>query len=113
MQLLTIMILISALSGCATAQKQIIGTPAPSSKFSKLQLGMGTKQVTDLIGQPNDRKTYSTGKIFIPFYFGGDKMRTDYFYKGEGQLTFSSGAGFTTDNDLTVIKVDSNATGYR
>ena len=54
---------------------EIIGTPAKNSKFTKLQMGMGMKQVTDLIGSPTDQGAYVTGKAFIPFYFGGDRYR--------------------------------------
>lgn len=51
---------------------EIIGTPAPNSKFAKLEIGMGRSEVRDLIGSPNDTSGHITGKQFIPFYFGAD-----------------------------------------
>src|SRR5438874_12253227 len=54
---------------------EIVGTPAKNSTFTKLELGMGMKQVMDLIGPPTDQGAYVTGKAFIPFYFGSDRYR--------------------------------------
>ena len=51
---------------------EIIGTPAPNSKFAKLQIGMGLREVEDLIGRADDTDSHITGKQFIPFFFGGD-----------------------------------------
>ena len=65
----------------------IVGTPAPGSKFSRVQIGMPKKQVEDLIGQPTDTASHVTGKAFIPFYFGGDTYMLEAFYRGEGQLS--------------------------
>jgi hypothetical protein len=36
-------------------------------------------------------KSYSTGKMWIPFYFGRDTYRLETFYKDEGRLTYASG----------------------
>ncbi|MEY4561552.1 MAG: hypothetical protein RLZZ618_829, partial [Pseudomonadota bacterium] len=68
-----------------TAEGEIVGTPAPNSKFTQLKFGMGMKQVTDIIGQPTDQGAYITGKAFIPFYFGGDRYRHELAYKGQGR----------------------------
>jgi hypothetical protein len=90
---------------------EIIGTPAPNSKFAKLQIGMGQREVYDLIGQPNDSSFHGTGKGFIPFYFGSDKHRWKMFYKNEGQLTFSSPAHFASGTFMLFrISVDPNPT---
>jgi len=43
----------------------------PSSKFSKVSVGMGERQVKDLIGQPNDIDTRRTMKETIPFTMEG------------------------------------------
>jgi hypothetical protein len=51
---------------------------------TKLRIGMRQKEVHDLIGMPNDSNTYTTGKTFIPFYFGKDAYRFETFYKKEG-----------------------------
>jgi len=93
---------------------EISGKPAPDSPFTKLQIGMGMKQVTDLIGQPTDQGSYVTGKAWIPFYFGSDKYRHEMVYKGLGRLIFAGGATFSAGN-LNLIMIIHNAQegGYR
>jgi hypothetical protein len=94
------------LVGCASSAKQessrsdtvqqdsgIIGTIPPTSKFAKLSLGMSFKHVVDLIGPPTDMKTHITGKNFIPFYYGSDRVRREALYKGEGRITFTGRTG--------------------
>lgn len=71
---------------------EITGVPAPNSKFTQLQIGMSMKQVTDIAGQPTDQGAYITGKAFIPFYFGSDRHRFEFVYKGEGRLIFAGGS---------------------
>jgi hypothetical protein len=92
---------------------EVIGTPAPGSKFDKLQIGMSLEQVEKLIGQPNDTDSRITGKQYQPFYFGGDTQRTEAFYKGEGQLTFSNRHPDSAADTLIRIMVNPNATGSR
>jgi hypothetical protein len=48
---------------------EITGNPARNSKFTRLQIGMSARQVTDLAGQPTDQGAYVTGKAFIPVLF--------------------------------------------
>jgi len=91
---------------------QIYGTPAPRSKFAKLQIGMPMKQVTDLIGQPTDTDAHVTGKAFIPFYFGGDTAQVELFYKNEGSLTFTGAHFAAAPNRLAEIHVNPAETGY-
>lgn len=81
--------------------------PAPGSKFAKLQVGMHSKEVMDLIGPPTDQKSYQTGKAWIPFHFGGDNFRSEYHYKGEGTLTFSAG-GLNDMGSEKLIKINVN-----
>ena len=81
-----------------------VGPPAPGSKFSRIQQGMYSKEVGDLIGPPNDQKAYQTGKAWIPFHFGGDNYRAEYLYKGEGEPTFSGSAM----GSLKLIKITVN-----
>lgn len=90
----------------------VVGTPAPGSKFSKIQIGMFSKQIMDLIGAPTDQKSYATGKAFIPFHFGGDNYRFEYFYKGEGTLTFSGGGIGSSAMKLIKITVNPAESGY-
>ena len=95
-----------------SADATIVGTPAKNSKFAKLRIGMGRKEVEDLIGQPNDQHAYTTGKAFIPFYFGKDAYRFQTFYKKEGSLTYEGGGITGTSGKLIRINVDTAATGY-
>ena len=94
---------------------EIIGTPASNSKFAKLEIGMGLRQVEDLIGRPDDFDFHSTGKEFIP-YFGGDSHRWEtweMYYKNEGRLTYSEPHFEISAQVLIRIEVDPNASGYR
>ncbi len=101
-----------AAQSSASSSGDIVGTPAPGSKFSKLQIGMHSKEVMDLIGPPNDQKGYQTGKAFIPFHFGGDNYRMEYHYKGEGLLTFSGGGIGDSSLKLIRITVNPQESGY-
>ena len=91
---------------------EIVGIPAKSSKFAKIRIGMGQKEVEDLIGVPNDSHDYVTGKAFIPFYFGKDAYRIQTFYKKEGSLTFQGGGITGTSKVLIRVSVDTTADGY-
>src|SRR6185503_2634516 len=65
-------------------------TPPPaSSKLAKVQMGMSPREVQNVIGSPDDESAYVTGKAFIPWYFGRDRHRVAYFYKGEGRVVFA------------------------
>jgi hypothetical protein len=92
---------------------EIIGTPEPTSKFAKLRIGMGQRQVEDLIGRPDDEDSHITGKAFIPFFFGGDTHRQEAYYKNEGQLTYSPTHYGGSANVLMRIEVNTKATGHR
>ena len=72
----------------------MVGTPAANSKFAKLQIGMTMREVTGLIGGPDDMIRHETGKRWIPFYFGNDAQRLQVIYKGEGCLTYTGGNVF-------------------
>lgn len=86
----------------AAVEGQIIGKPAPGSKFSKLKIGMTLIQVEKAIGRPTKQWQHPTGKASIPFYFGADRWVIRYSYKGEGVLTLNSGG----DQVLTRIEVN-------
>lgn len=73
---------------------EIVGTPAPNSKFAKLQIGMTMGEVSSLIGGPDDMIRHETGKRWIPFYFGNDAQRIQVLYRGEGCLTYTGGNVF-------------------
>jgi hypothetical protein len=93
---------------------EITGIPAPNSKFTQLQIGMGMKQVTDIAGPPTDQGAYITGKAFIPFYFGSDRHRFELIYKGEGRLIFAGGSmgNFSGGNLIWIIHCATEP-GYR
>jgi len=92
---------------------EIFGTPAPKSKFARLQIGMSRTVVEKLIGGPDDSDTHITGRQFTPFYFGGDTLHYDAYYKGEGQLTYSNRSRGSAPDTLVVISVNRKATGKR
>ena len=79
------------LTGLGDWQGEITGSPGPNSTFTKLEIGMPMRQVTDLIGQPTDQGAYITGKAFIPFYFGSDRYRHEMVYRSQGRLIFAGG----------------------
>jgi hypothetical protein len=93
---------------------EITGNPARNSKFTRLQIGMSAKQVTDIAGAPTDQGAYVTGKAFIPFYFGSDRHRFEMTYKGQGRLIFAGGGmGEYTSGNLIWIIHNANESGYR
>lgn len=91
---------------------EIIGKINPKSKFAKVKIGMSKKQVDDLIGVHSDQSGHMSGKAFIPFYFGRDAYRTEYYYKKEGRLIFAAGGAFSQGERLLKIVVDPNEAGY-
>jgi hypothetical protein len=92
---------------------EITGKPAAGSKFSKVQIGMSLKEVTDIVGTPSDQGAYITGKAFIPFFFGSDRHRIEVVYKGQGRLIFAGDAGFDSNAHLTWIIHSAAELGYR
>ena len=93
---------------------EITGIPAPNGKFAQLQIGMGFKQVIDIIGPPTDQGAYITGKAFIPFYFGSDRTRSEFVYKGQGRLIFAGGSfGNLSGGNLIWIINCATEPGYR
>jgi len=89
------------------AEGAIVGTPAKNSKFAKLKIGHTFREVTDLIGAPDDIHRHETGKRWIPFYFGGDAQRMEVYYKNEGCLTYTGGNIFGGGgNELIRITAD-------
>lgn len=100
--------------GLGDWEGEITGKPAPGSRFTRLQIGMSMKQVTDLAGQPTDSGAYITGKAWIPFYFGADRHRFEMVYKGQGRLIFAGGSlGNFTGGNLIWIIHNASESGYR
>lgn len=92
---------------------EISGTPAPDSRFSKVKIGMELEQVYKLIGEPDQLYNHTTGKNWIPFYFGADGQRIVTLYRGEGCLTYSAGGVFNGKKQLLRIDVDAAGQCYR
>ena len=100
--------------GLNNFEGEITGKPARNSKFTRLQIGMPMQQVVDIAGQPTDRGAYVTGKAWIPFYFGSDRHRFEFVYKGQGRLIFAGGSlGDYTGGNLIWIIHNANEPGYR
>jgi predicted small secreted protein len=59
------------------------------SLFADVHLDANEYDVRKLLGEPDRANAYMTGKAWIPFYFGSDVARTDWFYRGQGRVVFS------------------------
>jgi hypothetical protein len=102
------------IKGLGDWEGEITGKPSAKSKFTKLQIGMSMKQVTDLAGQPTDQGAYMTGKAWIPWYFGSDRHRFEMVYKGQGRLIFAGGSlGDYSGGNLIWIIHNGSEGGYR
>ncbi len=92
---------------------EIVGKPAPGTKFTQVQIGMSRAQVQSIVGQPTDQGAYVTGKAWIPWYFGADRYRHELAYKGMGRLIFAGSGGFDTNAHLIWIIHNKNDSGFR
>jgi outer membrane protein assembly factor BamE (lipoprotein component of BamABCDE complex) len=72
----------------ASAQAAQGMAPPAGSKLAKVQMGMNEGEVRKIMGDPDSSPTYTTGKAWIPFYYGSDATRTDWKYKGVGRVVF-------------------------
>jgi hypothetical protein len=63
--------------------------PPAGSKFAEIKKDDTEYDVRKILGEPDDANAYMTGKAWIPFYFGSDVARTDWFYTGQGRIVFS------------------------
>src|SRR4029077_5485302 len=87
-------------------------TPPPAgSKLAGVREGMTPEQVQKIAGAPASIKPYVTGKAFIPWYFGPDRSRTAYYYKGQGRVIFSGEAGLGTDSHVVRVEYDPSDPG--
>jgi hypothetical protein len=95
-------------------QPAVAAEPVPSgSPLARIQTGMTYEDVTNILGPPTTQIVYPSGKAWIPYYYGNDIMRSAYFYKGLGRITFASGNQFGAGRAGAVEKVeyDPNETG--
>ena len=93
------------LFGCAASGpvvKDGTGFDLPASNpLHVITAGMSDVDVRKRIGQPKDYRSYTTGKSWIPFYYGTDTSRQEWFYDS-GRVVFSQNRYSGT---LSVIKV--------
>lgn len=90
----------------------IEGEQLANSKFSKLEIGMGQREVADLAGPYSYMTSKVTGKMWIPFFFGSGRMQMTLYYKNVGRLVFSDGV-FSSAAGLVGIEYDPSEHGYR
>jgi len=98
--------------GSGTGPKSQFPPPPPESPLAKIEPGMGSKEVTDILGPPTDTVPYVTGKAFIPFYFGEDRARVEWRYKGMGRVIFAAGGGFAGGSSVQWVEYDPSEPGY-
>jgi hypothetical protein len=60
-----------------------------SGSFLAIHKGMTSKEVVALLGEPSDITRKVTKKAFNPFYFGSDRFRSTYYYRGLGRIEFN------------------------
>jgi hypothetical protein len=110
------------LSGCAkrepepepasALQANTYPPPPPKSKLAKVQVGMSPREVENILGPPTDENAYVTGKAFIPFYYGKDRWRRAYFYKGVGRVVFEGSGGFSQSAHVERVEYDPSEPGH-
>jgi hypothetical protein len=102
----------SSAPASSSAAAEPAGTPPPaSSPLAKVKVGMGEQEVRDILGPPTSENEYVTGKAFVPFYYGPDRTRRGYFYKGMGRVVFAGGSGFNRTGKVSRVEYDPNETG--
>lgn len=79
------------LVGPAAADETTPAQPPEDSPLAKIQKGMLESEVVEILGAPDQRTSYRTGKSRIPFYFGGDARRLLFQYSGLGKVILSRG----------------------
>lgn len=122
---LVLLAVVLGVSGCASSKKEgpsasqasdeesrIVGSIPASSPWSKLKLGMTKGMVHEIIGPPSDEMTYSTGKMWIPFYFGKDVARLEEMYKGQGRITYTGMGVGGTNYKVYRIVYDTTEDGH-
>ena len=114
-----VLIGVVGLGGCArktptpeAAAKPAASAPVPAdSPLAKVTVGMSEQDVRSILGPPTGENEYVSGKAFIPFYYGPDRTRRAYFYKGMGRVVFSGGSGFNRTGKVSRVEYDPAETG--
>ncbi len=80
--------------------------------LSAVRKGMSLEEVNNLVGNPTSTTSHLTGKVFIPFYYGGDNARRINLYKGRGRILFTHTSAFSHTWIVREIQIDPNEAGY-
>jgi hypothetical protein len=120
-QALPALLVLGMVGGCArqspapsssSAPAAAPATPPPAgSKLAGITQGMRPEEVQKIAGAPTTIKPYITGKAFIPWYFGPDRTRTAYYYKGQGRVVFSGDGGLGTNSTVLAVEYDPSDPG--
>ncbi len=86
-------------------------TPPAGSPLAGVRQGMRPEEVQKLAGAPSTIRPYITGKAFIPWYYGPDRTRTAYYYKGQGRVVFSGDGGLGTNSTVLHVEYDPSDPG--
>jgi hypothetical protein len=117
---LSALVVLAAAGGCAqrsprpasSAPTPAAATPPPAgSKLAGITNGMRPEEVQKIAGAPTTIRPYITGKAFIPWYFGPDRTRTAYYYKGQGRVVFSGDGGLGTNSTVLQVEYDPSDPG--
>jgi hypothetical protein len=94
------------------AEPAVKGPPPPAnSPMAKVKPGMRPEEVVEILGAPSRQSAYPTGKAFTPFYYGPDRWRSVYYYKGKGRIVFKGDGGFRTSSQVLYLEYDPTEPG--
>ncbi len=92
----------------------VVGVPSGDALFAPLKIGMGNREVMDLIGPPTDQGMHVTGKAWIPYFGGAGKTESWMHYKGVGRLLLSQDGGANAGRFYLIgIEHDAKESGYQ
>lgn len=104
----------SASSGEGTAPPAVAAPIPADSPLAKIRIGMTPQEVSNILGMSTNQVAYSTGKAWIPFYYGDDTRRVEWSYKGMGRVVFTGGNVFGGGGgEVLRIDYDPNEDGVR
>jgi hypothetical protein len=114
--MMVVMMVVVGVAACAkrapeAAPEQKFAPPPASSPLAKVQVGMSAREVETILGPPQDENAYMTGKAFIPFFYGRDRWRRAYFYKGLGRVVFAGSGGFSQSAHVQHVEYDPTEDG--
>ena len=108
-----VLAMLTAPIGCAQPARVPAAAPGPGSgPLASVRPGMNPTQVEQLVGAPTSVRPFITGKAFIPWYFGPDRTRTAFYYKGQGRVIFS-GDPVNANSRVVEVQYDPSEPGSR